>query len=54
MQDDEAKEMFRLCSLIQTEQNPAKFASLLEQLNDLLECKEKRLRVKETESATQP
>ena len=43
MDTEELKEMYRLCTLMQSEQNPDKFSVLLEQLNDLLEQKEKRL-----------
>ena len=50
MDTEEHKEMVRLCTLMQTEQNPVNFFALLEQLNDLLECKEKRLIEKLRES----
>jgi hypothetical protein len=43
MDTDQHQEMNRLCTLIQTEQNPDKFFALIEQLNDLLERKEERL-----------
>ena len=53
MQNEEVKEMFRLCALIQTEHDPAKFAVLLDQLNRLLARKEKRLAEKLQDPATQ-
>jgi len=43
MDGEELKEMARLCTLIKNEQNPEKFFRLFEQLNDLLERKERRL-----------
>ena len=43
MNNEERQEMQHLCTLIQSEQDPVKFSALLEQLNDLLEQKEKRL-----------
>ena len=43
MNSDELKEMHRLCTLMQSEQNPKTFSLLLEQLNDLLERNEVRL-----------
>ena len=46
MDGEELKEMARLCTLIKNEQNPEKFFRLFEQLNDLLERKERRLAAK--------
>jgi len=43
MDREELKETVRLCTLIKDEQNPEKFMRLFEQLNDLLERKERRL-----------
>jgi hypothetical protein len=39
----EKKEADRLCELIQIETNPYRFTKLVEQLNQVLEKKEKRL-----------
>lgn len=41
--EEEQEEMHRLCTLIESEQNADRFFALIEQLNDLLERKEKRL-----------
>ena len=35
--------MMELCRLLQTEQNPAKFSQLCQELSDLMEQKEHRL-----------
>jgi hypothetical protein len=43
MTDEERKEMLRICTVMQTEQNPAKIAAMLKHLDELFECKEKRL-----------
>jgi len=53
MDTEELKEMYRLCTLMQSEQNPDKFSVLLEQLNNLLECKDKRLIEKPRDSRLQ-
>jgi hypothetical protein len=54
MDTEEYKEMNRLCTLMKSEQNPAKFFALLEKLNALLERKEKRLVEKLRESIAEP
>ena len=43
MTPDERDEMNRICRLIQDEKEPVKFASLVQQLIELLERKEQRL-----------
>jgi hypothetical protein len=53
MTDEERKEMLRISSVMQTEQNPAKIAAMLKQLNELFERKEKRLVKKLKDIASQ-
>jgi len=43
MTPEERERMNQLCERIQNEQNPQRFTKLVEQLNKLLETKEKRL-----------
>jgi hypothetical protein len=43
MTTEEREQMNRLCELIQTEQDTDRFMELVDQLNELLERKEKRL-----------
>jgi hypothetical protein len=43
--------MYRLCTLIEKEQDPDRFSALIKELNDLLERQERRL---ETRPETKP
>jgi hypothetical protein len=43
MTPEEREQMDRLCQRIQTEKDPHVFTDLVEQLNDLLQRKEKRI-----------
>jgi hypothetical protein len=43
MKPDEREHMYRLCALIEKEQDPERFSALIKELNDLLESKEQRL-----------
>jgi len=43
MTPEEREQMFALCSQIAIEKDPQIFSKLVEQLNDLLEGKERRL-----------
>jgi hypothetical protein len=51
MNQEERQQMNRLCQRIQIEKDPKVFMQLVEQLNELLERKEKRL---EQNSANSP
>jgi hypothetical protein len=42
MTPEEREKMNRLCILIQSEQDPAKFTALMKELNELLESKGRR------------
>jgi hypothetical protein len=43
MKPEEREHMYRLCALIEKEQDPERFSALIKELNDLLESKEQRL-----------
>jgi hypothetical protein len=43
MTPEEREDMYRLCKLIEKEQDPERFTALIKELNDLLERKEQRL-----------
>ena len=43
MKPDERERMYQLCALIECEQDHHRFLQLIEELNDLLERKERRL-----------
>jgi hypothetical protein len=50
MRPEEREHMYRLCQLIEKEQNPERFTALIKELNDLLERKEHRLENRPTEN----
>lgn len=43
MRPEEREHMYRLCRLIEKEQDPDRFSALIKELNELLERKEQRL-----------
>jgi hypothetical protein len=43
MRPDEREHMYRLCKLIEKEQDPDRFSALIKELNELLERREQRL-----------
>jgi hypothetical protein len=43
MRSEERERMYQLCALIEKEQDHHRFLQLIEELNDLLECQERRL-----------
>lgn len=43
MRPEEREHMYRLCRLIEKEQDPERFSALIKELNELLERKEQRL-----------
>lgn len=47
---EETQRMMDLCRLLQTEQNPARFSQLCQELSDLMEQKERRLAELEAKS----
>jgi hypothetical protein len=50
MRPEEREHMYRLCKLIEKEQDPERFTALIKELNDLLERKEHRLEHRPTEN----
>jgi len=44
MTSEEREKMNRLCKLVQEEKDPGRFAELIQELNELLEQKESRLK----------
>ena len=44
MTSEEREKMNRLCKLVQAEKDPDRFAKLIQELNELLERKESRLK----------
>jgi hypothetical protein len=44
MTSEEREKMIRLCKLVQEERDPDRFAELIQELNELLEQKESRLK----------
>lgn len=52
MDADERKEMYRLCSVMQTQQNATELCALLEQLNDLLDRVQRKAHSRGSEEGT--